>query len=73
MPAWSALPPELVLDILARRAHAIGSERRARAVQSAWRGYRVRVLLGRYHMLRYLADFRRYNPDVRCFVRRARL
>jgi hypothetical protein len=70
---WSALPTELVLDILGRRAALIRRETRARAVQAAWRGYRVRVLLGRFHMLRYLAEFRRHNPDVRAFVRRARL
>lgn len=70
---WSALPTELALDILARRADAIRRERAAQRAQATWRGYRVRVLLGRYRMLRYLAEFRRYNPDVRAFVHRARL
>ena len=73
MPTWSALAPELALDILARRAAAIRRETRARAVQAAWRGYRARVLLGRFRLLRYLAEFRRHNPDARAFVRRARL
>ena len=62
---WDAQPCDLIWYILAWRA--------APRVQSAWRGYRTRVLLGRFRLLRYFRIFRRFNPDVRVFLARSRL
>lgn len=70
---WSDLPTEVTLHILQLRAQMLRAERVATRVQRAWRGYRTRILLGRFHMLRYLAVFRKYNPDVITFLRRTRL
>ena len=62
---WETLPCDLIWYILAWYA--------APKLQSAWRGYRVRVLLGRFRMLRHIRIFRYLNPDVRVFLRRSRL
>ena len=70
---WDCLPEELTLAILARRAVAIRRERAAQRAQRAWRGYRVRVLCGRFRMLRYLRPFREFNPNLIDFIRRAKL
>jgi hypothetical protein len=68
---WHRLPTDVVLLILQWRTRLAGRE--ARRVQCAWRGYRVRVLLGRFRMLRYLREFREWNPSVSVFLQRATL
>lgn len=73
---WDALPNDVTLLILAWRTRLrrrIRMEAVARRVQAAWHGYRVRVLLGRFRMMRYLRAFREWNPDVFTFLLRARL
>jgi hypothetical protein len=68
---WRQLPAELTLLVLRFRARLLAGH--ARRIQTAWRGYRARVLLGRFRMLRYLRDFREWNPSAPNFLRRARL
>jgi hypothetical protein len=63
------LPPDLVAYVLQWRDRLAAAE----AVQSAWRGYRTRILIHRFAMLRYLAAFREWNPDLLSFLARARL
>jgi hypothetical protein len=62
---WDELPGDLVWYILAWRG--------ATCMQRAWRGYRTRVLLGRYRMLRYFHIFRAIHPNVSVFLARSRL
>lgn len=69
--AWHSLPSELLLIILRMRGAMLANA--AVRVQTAWRRYCVFVLVGRFRMLRYLADFREWNPSVQTFLRRARL
>ena len=40
-------------------------------IQKIWRSYRIKVLIGRFHLLRYLKDFRSWNPSVTVFLNRA--
>lgn len=68
---WQRLPCDLGRDIL-RRIYA-ARHTAAQCVQCAWRAYKTRVLLGRFRLLRYLREFREWNPDVHTFVARARL
>ena len=70
---WDRLPLDLAVFILQERQVAIRRERAASRVQRAWRGYRVRVLCGRFRMLRYLWPFREFNPNLPVFLRRAKL
>ena len=70
---WSELPSDVTRKIFALRFDAMRIEALARLMQRAWRGYRVRVLCGRFRMLQYLQPFREYNPDLSTFLQRAKL
>ena len=70
---WETLPTDVTLHILALRGRMRHEDASACRVQRIWRGYRLRIMLGRFRMLRYLAAFREWNPDVGTFLRRARL
>ena len=68
---WSELPDDLARCVLAH--HAAARRRAAARAQAAWRGYRCRVLVGRFRLLRNLRPFRDFNPRAGDFVRRSRL
>ena len=70
---WDCLPPDVAISILRERHLAIRRERAAQTVQRAWRGYRARVLCGRFRALRHLRPFRQFNPSLPAFLRRAKL
>ena len=70
---WEALPTELAVHVFKIRNQLIQSERSAQFIQSRWKGYRTRVLIGRFHMLKYLQVFREFNPSLVIFLCRARL
>lgn len=73
---WADLPTDVTVLILAwrnRLRYLDRLEAVVRHVQRAWRGYRVRILLWRFRMLRYLQAFRFWNPDAATFLHRARL
>lgn len=75
---WAALPDDLgrlICRGVARdAARRVGMRHAAaRRIQAAYRRYRALVLLGRFRMLRYLHDFRDWNPDLAVFLRRSRL
>ena len=73
MPSWDHLPEDVVRIILYFLSlHSI-PHRAAQMMQSVWRRYRTIVLLGRFRMLRYLRDFRDWNPSASAFLARARL
>ena len=72
MGSWDDLPPDLVGHILGFVCRHV-DDRAARRVQRVWHGYRTRVLIGRFRMLRYLLVFRTFNPSIVTFLRRARL
>ena len=44
-----------------------------RLIQKQWYKYRTKVLIGRFHMLRYLKDFRMWNPTIDEFLSRSKL
>lgn len=70
---WHALPNDVARDILRRVCASRRHDRAVVCVQRSWRGYRTRVLVGRFRMLRYLHEFRAWNPTVGQFLHRARL
>ena len=73
MASWDDLPEELILLILDWRRELTMLPRAAAQILKTWHGYRTRVLLGRFRMLRYLHDFRTWNPSAASFLRRAKL
>lgn len=54
---WDNLPKELVRYILILRKFSTCNNKAAIKIESLWRGYRTRILITRFHMLRYLKDF----------------
>ena len=73
MSHWDYLPDDVVRLILEWRRFIMYPHYSAIIIQSMWRCYRVRVLIGRFRMLRYLHDFRVWNPSARTFLNRARI
>ena len=70
---WDALPAELRAEVFMWRRRLMLPQRSAVRIQAQWRQYRTRVLLGRFRMLRYLHEFRQWNPSAQTFIARARL
>ena len=70
---WDDLPDDLVRYILIFRKHLTCNNPAATKIQSIWQCYRTRILIGRFHMLRYLKDFRRWNPTINEFIERSKL
>ena len=71
---WDSLPRELIEMIMYYRAwYTCGYTKKAIKIQSFWRCYKTRVLVGRFRMLRYLRDFREWNPTMYEFIVRSKL
>lgn len=73
MARWDDLSPDIVSLILEWRREVTILPCAATRIQTQWRCYRFRTLLLRYKILRYLRDFRCWNPNAAEFMRRARL
>ena len=70
---WDSLPVELIKIILSFRKNLTCDKYSAIKIQSLWRTYKIRVLVGRFKMLRYLKDFRVWNPNLNEFITRSKL
>ena len=70
---WDNLPDDIIQYILQFRKIITCDYYAAIFIQSIWRCYRTRVLIGRFHLLRYLKDFRIWNPTIIEFINRSRL
>ena len=71
MSHWDDLPPELHRLIFWWRQWLILFA--VTRIQASWRTYRIRLLLTRFRTLRYLFDFRAFNPSAAVFLQRTRL
>ena len=70
---WDNLPDDLIKHILIFRKLLTCNHPAATKIQSTWHSYRTRILIGRFHMLRYLKDFRRWNHTINEFIERSKL
>ena len=70
---WDNLPLELKDIIYRIRKQFMYSNKSSIKIQSIWRCYKTRVLIGRFRMLRYLKDFRIYNPNINEFIVKSKL
>jgi len=70
---WDDLPDEIINYIMNFRKLKTSGYKASTKIQSHWKCYRTRVLLGRFKMLRYLKDFRQWNPNIQEFLLRSRL
>tara|TARA_B100001093_G_C26842477_1_gene1021207 strand:+ start:2111 stop:2329 length:219 start_codon:yes stop_codon:yes gene_type:complete len=70
---WDDLPVEIVNYIMDFRKLKTSGYKASTKIQCIWKCYRTRVLIGRYKMLRYLKDFKIWNPNIQEFLLRSRL
>ena len=70
---WDKLPNELIKKILNYRKIFTCGNICANKIISIWKCYKIRVLIGRFKMLRYLKDFRLFNPNIKVFLLRSKL
>ena len=71
MTCWDYLPNEIIKIILTFRKKITCQEPASIKIQSIWKCYRTRALIGRFKMLRYLKDFRIWNPTIQTFLARS--
>ena len=70
---WDSLPNDIIYKILNYRNYFILTKISSIKIQSKWRMYRTKVLIGRFKMLRYLKEFRLWNPSINLFIERSKL
>ena len=70
---WDNLPNELINKILSYRRYLILTKISSIKIQSIWRMYRTKVLIGRFKMLKYLKEFKKWNPSINIFIERSKL
>ena len=67
------LPDDIIKLIFYCRKELTVSKKATSYIHSHWIGYRTRVLLGRFRMLKYLKEFREFNPSIKQFLLRSKL
>ena len=70
---WDNIPCEIQQIILYYRKMLTCGDYAANLIISGWKCYKTRVLIGRFKMLRYLKDFRMFNPSLKEFLLRSKL
>ena len=70
---WDNLPDDLIQNIMVLRKYYTCKTKAARIIQSTWKTYKIKILDNRYINLRYLLDFRIWNPTIYEFLSRSRL
>jgi hypothetical protein len=64
------LPDDIIKLIFYYRKELTTYKKTTTYIQSHWIGYRNRALLGRFRMLKYLKEFREFNPSIKQFLLR---
>jgi hypothetical protein len=70
---WDNLPEDIINYIMSFRKIKTSGYKASTKIQCMWKCYRTRVLIGRYKMLRYLKEFRIWNPSIQDFLLRSRI
>ena len=70
---WDSLPDDIIRLILNFRREIICGNRAAKLIQHEWYKYKIKTLTGRFYMLKYLKDFREWNPTLDEFLSRSKL
>tara|TARA_Y100000389_G_scaffold83770_3_gene80394 strand:+ start:2326 stop:2577 length:252 start_codon:yes stop_codon:yes gene_type:complete len=61
---WDELPDDIIKYIMFFRKFKTSGFKASTKIQSLWKCHRTRLLIGRYKMLRYLKEFRIWNPNI---------
>ena len=71
---WDNLPKEIILIImLYRQQMTCGHIKKIIKIQSWWRYYKIKILIQIFKMLRYIKEFRKWNPNINEFIIRSKL
>ena len=70
---WDYLPDEIINIIMKFRKILTCGNKVSTYIQTRWRSYKTKVLIGRFRLLRYLKDFRIWNPTIQEFITRSKL
>lgn len=70
---WDELPDDIIKYIMFLRKNKTSGFKAAIKIQSFWKCYKIKILIKRYKMVRYLKDFRIWNPTIQDFLLRSRL
>ena len=70
---WDNIPNDIIKIIMYYRKVLTCGETASTKIISTWKCYKTRLLIGRFKMLRYLRDFRLFNPSIKIFLLRSRL
>ena len=70
---WDDIPNDIIKIILYNRKIITCGPGRVNKIIATWKCYKTRVLIGRFKMLRYLQDFRCFNPSIKTFLLRSKL
>jgi len=70
---WNFLPNEIIEIIMYDRKIKTCGYSATCKIQSIWRMYKIRLLIRRFISLRYLQEFRIWNPNIRQFITRSQL
>ena len=71
MAYWDDLPDDIINIIFNYRKMLTCQEPIIIKIQSIWKSYRTRILIQRFKMLRYLKEFRVWNPNIQTFLLRS--
>ena len=70
---WDDVPDDVLKIIRYYRKLFTCGNMASTKIMSTWKCYKIRVLIGRFKMLRYLRDFRLFNPSIKIFLLRSKL
>ena len=70
---WDLLPIEIINIIMYYRKILTCGNKIVNKIISIWKCYKIRVLIGRFKMLRYLKEFKLFNPNIKEFLLRSKL
>lgn len=71
---WKSLPIEIKEIIMHYRyLYTCGYHIMAVKIQSLWRCYKTKIIISRFKSLRYLKDFREWNPNIYIFITRSKI
>jgi hypothetical protein len=70
---WNNLPDEIIKNIMYNRKILTCGNHVAIYIQCRWRKYKTKILFYRFRLLRYLKDFKRWNPNINVFILRSKL
>ena len=70
---WDKLPNDIHSLIFYYRKLLTCGNYAASKIVATWRCYKTRILISRFKILRYLQEFRLFNPSLKEFLLRSKL